>query len=299
MRTTCALSTGSTPGIAQVDQVRLGVGRGAVVRRGAGEDLRLRRQLRVDLQPDDGFPAAHAYPRGTRVCQSVARWKACAAAEHARLAEVRADDLQADGQLIDEAAGHRGRRQPGEVGTDGVDVVQVHGHRVRGLGADGERRRRRRRPDQHVDALEGADEVRVDQLPHALRLEVIGIVVAGREHVGPGHDAPLHLRPEPLAARAAVQVLQVARILAAVPEAHAVKARQVRGALGRGHHVVHRHRQRQVRQAHLGEHRAQALVHPQRLAHALLVLQASRPLSKNSLRSPTFRPASGCSRAAT
>jgi hypothetical protein len=42
--------------IAEVDQAGLGVRLRAVGRRGAGEDLAPRRELRVDLQPDDDFP---------------------------------------------------------------------------------------------------------------------------------------------------------------------------------------------------------------------------------------------------
>ena len=45
-------------GVAQVNEVRLAVRRGAVSRRRRGENLRLRGQLGVDFQPDDHFPFA-------------------------------------------------------------------------------------------------------------------------------------------------------------------------------------------------------------------------------------------------
>ena len=131
---------------------------------------------------------------------------------------------------------------------------------------------RRRRADQHVDFVEGALEIGADQLPHALRLEIVGIVVAGRQHVGAGHDAALDLGAEALAARALIQVEQIARMLAAMAVAHAIEARQVRGALGRRHHVVGRHRERQIRQADLLEHRALRAQHLERRADALFDL---------------------------
>jgi hypothetical protein len=46
--------------IAEVDEVRLCVRGRAVGGRGAGEDLRARGELRMDLEPDDGLPLAHA-----------------------------------------------------------------------------------------------------------------------------------------------------------------------------------------------------------------------------------------------
>ena len=60
-------------GIRQIHQVGLGIRRRAVGRRRPREYFRFRRELRVDLQPDDHFPVAHcSYPGGERWCQSVA-----------------------------------------------------------------------------------------------------------------------------------------------------------------------------------------------------------------------------------
>ena len=63
-------------GVAEVDEVRLRVGRGAEGRGRAREDLRARRELRVDLEADDAFPFAghHAASFGARACQSVSSW---------------------------------------------------------------------------------------------------------------------------------------------------------------------------------------------------------------------------------
>jgi hypothetical protein len=71
--------------------------------------------------------------------------------------------------MLAEAAGQRHAGQAGEVG-DGVDVGQVHLHRVGALGAEGEGHRRRGRAHDHVALLEGFDKVGGDQAAHLLRL---------------------------------------------------------------------------------------------------------------------------------
>ena len=58
MRTASMLSTGNTPGYARSTRLACEFGERAIRRRRAREDLGLRRQLRVDLESDDGFPAS-------------------------------------------------------------------------------------------------------------------------------------------------------------------------------------------------------------------------------------------------
>ncbi len=158
--------------------------------------------------------------------------------EQPLLREMRSDDLQADRQSVDQTAGHRHRRQAGQIRADGIDVVQVHRDRIVGLRADRECGRRRRRSHQHVDFAECALEVGIDEAPHLLRLQVVGVVIAGRQHVGAGHDTAFDLGAETFAARALVEIHQIARFLAAVAEAHAIVARQVRRAFRRRDHIV-------------------------------------------------------------
>src|SRR5437870_2352085 len=64
-----------------------------------------------------------------------------------------------------------------------------------------------------------------DQAADFLRLQVIGVVVAVREHVSADQDALLHFRAEALGARARVHVDEIRVLLRAVAVAHAVEAR--------------------------------------------------------------------------
>ena len=54
-------------------------------------------------------------------------------------------------------------------------------------------RGRRRRQDRVDAGVEDDLEIALDQRAHLLRPEVVGVVVAGRQHVGADHDAPLDL----------------------------------------------------------------------------------------------------------
>jgi hypothetical protein len=78
-----------------------------------------------------------------------------------------------------------------------------------------------------------------------LRLQVVRVEIAGREHVGARQDSPLDLGAETFAAVAHVKRGEVVagRGLGAVTKAHAVEARQIRRRLGRRDDVVRRHRQ--------------------------------------------------------
>ena len=106
-----------------------------------------------------------------------------------------------------------------------------------------------------VDLLE----VALDEGADFLGAHVVGVVVAGREHVGADHDAALDLAPEALGAGFLVHVDDIpARHAQAV--ADAVVAGEVRGGLGRRHDVVGRQRIFRVRQRDvddLGPGRAQ------------------------------------------
>src|SRR6185369_12253475 len=117
--------------------------------------------------------------------------------ENFRLGKVIALDLQPDRQTpLVETAGNRHRRRPGQVAGDGENVVQVHLHRIVAFFSEPERRSRRCRPDDQVATVVGATEIVRDQPADLLRLQVVRVVVAVREHVGPDQDAALDLGAE-------------------------------------------------------------------------------------------------------
>ena len=129
--------------------------------------------------------------------------------------------------------------------------------RVVGLLAQLEGGRGRGRSHQRVHLLEGADEVLIEQRAHFLRLQVVGLVVTGAEHVGAEHDAPLDFRPEARAARGVVHRLQTVGPGRAKGVAHTVVARQVGAGFGGGDDVVAGDGVIGVRQADLAQLAAQ------------------------------------------
>src|SRR5580704_4435463 len=122
--------------------------------------------------------------------------------EHDFLAERRADDLQSDrqtGPII--AAWYRHSRQSREVHRNRENVREIHRQRVVGFFAKLERGGRRDRRHHDVAGFERALEVAPNQRTDLLTLQIIGVVVAGREREGAKHDAAFDLGAEALRAR--------------------------------------------------------------------------------------------------
>ena len=194
----------------------------------------------MHLEADDGLPG-HQRTSSAAADDPLER---AGRREHPLVLEERRDELRADRQALAPPDRQAQRRQPGQADGADEDVRQVHRHRIRGLLAGPERRGRRGRREQEIDAAgEGAPEVVGDQRPDLLRLPVVGVVVAGAQHVGADQDPALHLGAEPLAARGPVERPDVA----AGPDlpravAHAVVPGQVGRRLGRRDDVVGRHR---------------------------------------------------------
>ena len=91
--------------------------------------------------------------------------------------------------------------QPGEAHGAHEDVGEVHRDRIVGLLARLEGRRGRRGREQEVHAAaERASEVVGDEGAHPLCLAIVGVVVAGAQHVGADENPALNLRAEALAA---------------------------------------------------------------------------------------------------
>src|ERR1700738_4873446 len=143
------------------------------------------------------------------------------------LVEGAADDLQAERQPVaGERGRHRDRRQACQIRRHGEDVVQIHRDRVVGLLADRESRRRRSRGQDAVDQLERRREVARNQGAHPLRLQVIGIIIAGRQHIGADQHAPPDLGAKPGGAGQFIHLVEAAA-LDPEAEAHTVVAREV------------------------------------------------------------------------
>src|SRR5579884_134542 len=134
-------------------------------------------------------------------------------AQDGLLVERLADDLQPNRQAVGQAARDRQAGQARHVDGDREHVVQVHGQRIVDFLAYLERRRWGSWCEEHVEALEGAVELLLDERPHFLRLEVVRIVVPGAQHVGAEHDAALDFGPEARLAGGVVLAPDVRRLL--------------------------------------------------------------------------------------
>ena len=156
--------------------------------------------------------------------------------------------MQADRQVAHEPARDRDRRQAGEVRADRVDVVQVHRDRIARLLADAERGLRRRRAGDKVDVAKRAREVVADEFARFLRLQVVRVEVAGRQHVRAREDSALDLGTEAFAAVAHVERREVfaGAALGAMTETHPVEAREIRRRFGRRDDVIGGHGQMNV-----------------------------------------------------
>ncbi len=208
--------------------------------------------------------------------------------------EVVADQLQPDRHVGGAEAGrdaHPG--QAGEARRQREDVGEVVGDRIVALRAERPRDRRRDRTGDDVAGAKARLEVVGDHAPELLRLQVVGVVVAVRKHVGADHDAALDLGAEAFAAARAVHLLQVAEVLGAVAVAHAVEARQVRRRFRRRDQVVDRDRQLGARQ--LRRRRASRRAWPARRARRAAAPSTSRASAagKNSFGTPMRSPSSG------
>src|SRR5438093_5570078 len=90
------------------------------------------------------------------------------------------------------------------------------------------------------------------QRAHLLRAQIVGVVVAGREHVSADHHPPAHFLAETLRARLLVHVDDVAA-RNAQSVAHAIVAREVRGGFRGRHDVIGRQRVFGMRQRDLDD----------------------------------------------
>ena len=140
-------------------------------------------------------------------------------------AEVIADQLQAHRQAVG-AEAHRMRQsgQAGEVHRDGVDVRQVHLHGSSAFSPSAQAVVGVVGPAIRSQCCSAAWKSCAIRRRRRCGLQVVGVVVAVREHVGADQDAALDLGAEASARLFSVHVGEVAVFGGAVAVAHAVEA---------------------------------------------------------------------------
>ena len=105
--------------------------------------------------------------------------------------------LDAERQIVLIFAGGKGDAgQASQVGGGGVDVSQIHRQGVVAVLAEFESGGGRGGREKGINFPESLVEILADKRPDFHGLEVIGIIIAGREGVGTDHNAPLGLVTE-------------------------------------------------------------------------------------------------------
>ena len=136
--------------------------------------------------------------------------------------------------------------------------------------------------------LERLGEIAQDQRADFLRAQVIGVVIAGRQHIRADHDAPPHLGAEAGGARAFIQVAQILAIFAQA-EPNAIITRQVGRRLGGRDDVVRREPVFRVRQRDIHDFGA-GLAQPGQAALPQRLDSAGMPSERYSRGTPMRRP---------
>src|SRR5499433_909624 len=149
--------------------------------------------------------------------------------EQRLLVEWTADELKPERQAVRrQAARHGNSGQARHVDRHREHVVEIHLDWIGStLLADAEGRRWRRGGEDRIHAF-GKDplEIALDQRAYLLCAQVVGVVIAGRKHVGADHDAPAYLLAETAPARVLIHVGDVAPGNAQTV-AHAVVTREI------------------------------------------------------------------------
>src|ERR1700722_8708544 len=115
--------------------------------------------------------------------------------QYACFAEVRPQNLHADGKLLFRyPAWNRNARNPCQRSCNCIYISQIHLQRVGCLLPELERRSRRRRRHNRIHFLKRFGEISCNQSPHLLRAQIISIVIPRRQRIGAKHQPPLHLR---------------------------------------------------------------------------------------------------------
>lgn len=119
--------------------------------------------------------------------------------------EVIADKLYADGQsAAAETCGQGQGGQAGKVDGDGVDVGKVHLHGIVDVAAEFRGGSGRSRGEDEITLREGRLKIVGNEAAQLLGFQVIGVVVAVRQHISTDHDAAFDFAAETFGAGVAV-----------------------------------------------------------------------------------------------
>ena len=182
------------------------------------------------------------------------------AVEQARFGKVRSDELTADRQTVNVPRRMADGGESCKVNRHGVEIAEVHRHRIIEPAAEFEGRIRRGRGEDNVHLGKGGFETVKNGVTGAAGLLVVGVVVTGGEGVGTDENTALYFGTEGFAAAAVVHVSQVCGVGAAVTVAHAVITREVRRGFRTGDDVVAGDSGVAVREIDVHQGRAEAFV---------------------------------------
>src|SRR6185312_2528745 len=198
-----------------------------------------------------GSSASDAYGSGGRVNaivfssmlfsagKAASLFKSASEAEHAHLVEVSGQNLHADRETgHGVAARHAHAGNTGQIAGDRVDIRQIHFHRIVGLFAQLERRRRGYRSDNSVHFTECIVKILRDQSADLLGLQIVSIVITRAENVSSQHDAPFALSPKALPTRKLIHFRESFCFRRADRVSYSVVAGEIGTRLGRADDVV-------------------------------------------------------------
>jgi len=129
--------------------------------------------------------------------------------------------------MIDEAGRDRKGGQAGQVDRHGIDIREIHADWIIHPFIQFKRRAGRCRPNDDIDLVEGIPEIITYQMPDLLCLEIIGIIVAGREYIGSDHDPAFHFPAKTFATGTAKEIIQIFRICTSIAITHSIITCQV------------------------------------------------------------------------
>ena len=159
--------------------------------------------------------------------------------EQSRLVQMLADELHSNGHVVGESSRECYCRDASGVGRDDVNIREVHFERVAGLFAEFEGGGGAGRGKENVDRGKSRLKVPTKKRAHFLCLQVIRVVISGREGIRAKHDAALDFIPETCVSSLEIDVNNIFCALRnGETEARAVHAGKVGTGFGEEQQIV-------------------------------------------------------------